>query len=346
MKDVPLSRLPRTLREAYRDTNVRSQLERFQHWQEQSERRIGSDGQYDHTETVDNYYDLLSELMQFGWNESLHFAPLSPSETLDESIVRHQRLLIEKLELQKGMRVIDVGCGVGGPMRRVAKESGATVLCLNNNEQQLKKAKRLNVEHDVDHLAEYLKCNFMDMSALEPESFDAAYAIESTCYAPDKERAFAEIFRLLKPGGLFWGQEMCLTNTFSSDDDEHCAIAKEIQYTLALSQMFSFAEVNQALESVGFAVVESQDREVQSGPSTPWYQPMLGKTASLRALRSIPMGRSLMIAGTRLTEMIGIIPKGTSAVVKFADRIAYAYVSGGQAGIFTPLYCFLARKPE
>ncbi len=346
MKHVSLSRLPKILREAYRDTNVRSQLEQFQHWQEQSEQRTGSDGQYDHTETVDNYYDLLSELMQFGWNESLHFAPLTPSETLEESIIRHQRLMIEKLELRNGMRVIDVGCGVGGPMRRVAQESGVTVLCLNNNEQQLQKARRLNIEHGVDHQAEYLRCNFMDMSALEPESFDAAYAIESTCYAPDKERAFAEIFRLLKPGGRFWGQEMCLTNNYSSDNKKHYAIAKEIQYTLALSQMFSFAEVNQALESAGFALIESQDREVTNEPSSPWYQPMLGKTASLRALRSIPLGRSLMVAGTRLTEMIGIIPKGTSAVVRFADRIAYAYVSGGQAEIFTPLYCFLAKKPK
>ena len=27
------------------------------------------------------------------------------------------------------------------------------------------------------------------------------------------------------------------------------------------------------------------------------------------------------------------------------DRTARAYVAGGKTGIFTPLYCFLARKP-
>ena len=154
------------------------------------------------------YYDLCSEFMQFGWNESLHFAPLTPAETLEESIVRHQRLMIEQLQLREGMRIADIGCGVGGPMRRVARESGATVVCINNNAQQLEKARSRNEEVGLDHLAEYVKCSFMDMSVIEANSFDAGYAIESTCHAPDKRGAFAEIFRVLKPGALFWCQEM------------------------------------------------------------------------------------------------------------------------------------------
>ena len=51
--------------------------------------------------------------MVFGWGESLHFAPLTPHESLEESIIRHQRLMIAKLELRPGMTVVDVGCGIG-----------------------------------------------------------------------------------------------------------------------------------------------------------------------------------------------------------------------------------------
>ena len=64
----------------------------------------------------------------FGWGESLHFAPLSPQESLEESKIRHQRLMISKLELREGMTVVDVGCGIGGPMRRVVREAGVRVL--------------------------------------------------------------------------------------------------------------------------------------------------------------------------------------------------------------------------
>ena len=43
--------------------------------------------------------------------------------------------------------------------------------------------------------------------------------------------------------------------------------------------------------------------------------------------------------------MLRVLPKGTADVVRLMDRAARAYVAGGRAGIFTPLYCFLARKP-
>jgi len=335
------------MRRAYRDWNVKSRVARLNNWVDRSrESELGSRS-YDHTETVNSYYSLCSEFMQFGWNESLHFAPLTPEETLEESIVRHERFMIKQLKLQRGMRVIDVGCGVGGPMRRVARESGAKVLCMNNNEQQLEKAKRRNVEEGLDHLAEYMKCNFMDMSAIEANSFDAGYAIESTCHAPDKERAFAEIFRVLKPGALFWGQEMCMTEKFDPDNSDHRAAKDKLMLGIALKDIATFSEVNHALESVGFQVVEAENKDIKDGPSTPWYQPMEGQSGTLsNAFRRTPLGRKAMAGGIWLAEAFRFFPKGSAAVVQLMDRTAEAYVAGGKMGIFTPLYCFLARKPQ
>ena len=338
--------LSRSMRRAYRDWNVKSRVARLNNWVDRSRESEPGSHSYDHTETVNDYYDLCSELMQFGWNESLHFAPLTPEETLEEAIVRHQRLMIERLRLREGMRIVDIGCGVGGPMRRVARESGANVVCLNNNKQQLDEARRRNLEAGLDHKAEYIQCSFMDMSAIEAASFDAGYAIESTCHAPDKERAFAEIFRVLKPGALFWGQEMCMTEKFDPDDSRHRAIKDELMLGIALNDIATFSDVDRALESVGFDVIEAMNRDVKDGPSTPWYQPMEGQSGTLRnAFRRTPLGRKAMIAGLRLAETFGFFPKGSAAVVRFMDRTAEAYVAGGKTGIFSPLYCFLARKP-
>ena len=284
--------------------------------------------------------------MQFGWNESLHFAPLRPEETLEEAIVNHQRLMIERLRLQEGMRVVDIGCGVGGPMRRVARESGAKVVCLNNNKRQLDEAKRRNITAGLDHKAEYVECNFMDMSTIEDSSFDAGYAIESTCHAPDKEGAFAEIFRVLKPGALFWGQEMCMTEKFDPDNSSHRAVKDKLMLGIALKDIATFSEVDRALEAVGFQVIEAMDRDIKDGPSTPWYQPMEGQSGTLRnAFRRTPLGRRAMIASLRLAETFRFFPRGSTAVVRFMDKTADAYVAGGKMGIFSPLYCFLARKP-
>lgn len=346
MKPSDLLKLPKNLRESFGDLNVSDSLKRYESWLERREQAKTQDDTYDHTETVSEYYDLFTELMQFGWNESLHFAPIAPDETLEEAIVRHQRHMIKKLELREGMKVIDVGCGLGGPLRRVATESGATVLGINNNEQQLAKAKLKTKEAGLDHSTEYCKCNFMDMSAIEASSFDAGYAIESTCYAPDKERAYAEIFRVLKPGALFWGQEMCLTNVFEPEDEQHCAIKDEIKFTLALSDIFKFEEVNRALEAVGFEIVEAGDKEVENDSSVSWYQPMEGLTSSLRSWLRVPGGRSTFAGGVRLAEVVGMFPKDSWRVIELLDRQADAYVAGGKSGIYTPLYCFLAKKPE
>ena len=338
--------LSRGLKASYRGSNVSRRAQRFENWTARASSE-GATTDYDHVETVREYYDLCSEFMVFGWGESLHFAPLSPHESLEESMAGHQRLIISKLELRPGMTVIDVGCGVGGPMRRVVREAGVRVVGVNSSEIQLDKAKALSADAGLDHMVDYAHCSFMDMSAIEDNSFDRGYAIESTCHAPDKAGAFAEIYRVLKPGTLFWGQEMCMTGKFDPDNDRHRAIKQDLVRGIALKDIETMDGVDRALEAAGFRIVEGVDRAVaQDGPATPWYRPMEawgGTVAS--ALRRTPAGRRALIGASRLAELLGVFPKGSSRVVELLDRTAGAYVAGGATGIFTPLYCFLARKP-
>ena len=341
-----LLKLSRELRHAYGDSDVRRRVQTFDNRIDRAAPRAASAGHYDHTETVLEYYDLCSGFMVWGWSESLHFAPLTPNESLEEAQVRHQRLMISRLELQPGMTVIDVGCGIGGPLRRVAREAGVHVVGINNNAIQLEKARRLDTEAGLDHMVEYEVCSFMDMSNIADDTFDRGYAIESTCHAPDKQSAFEEIFRVLKPGALFWGQEMCLTDTFDPSDYQHQAIKQDLMRGIALKDIATFGEVDQALEAAGFSVIEGVDRDIQQGPSTPWYGPMASRHGRLgTALRRLPLARSVFIAGTKAGEALRLFPKGSAEVVQLLDRTADAYVAGGRTGIFTPLYCFLARKP-
>ena len=342
---MKLHNLSNSLKDAYRGTDVTRRVQQFDGWIDRTAELGGATG-YDHAETVKDYYNLCSEFMVFGWSDSLHFAPLTPHESLEDAIVRHQRSMISKLELREGMTVVDVGCGVGGPMRRVVRESGVRIVGINNSDIQLEKAKTLNDEAGLSHMIDYVACSFMDMGAIEDGTFDRGYAIESTCHAPDKERAFAEIFRILKPGALFWGQEMCLTDKFDPTDSRHQAIKRELMRGIALQDVATMAEVKHALEAAGFQVIEAMDRDVQEGPSTPWYQPMESRHGTLsNALRRLPWGRRAFIAGAKLAEILRLFPKGSSEVVALLDRTADAYVAGGKAEIFTPLYCFLARKP-
>ena len=211
---MELGKLSSGLKTSYRGSDVNRRVKDFDGWMDRASSDEDAPIDYDHAETVKEYYDLCSDFMVFGWGESLHFAPLSPQESLEESKIRHQRLMINKLELREGMSVIDVGCGIGGPMRRVISEAGVKVVGINSSEVQLEKAKSLNAEAGIDHMVEFIACSFMDMGNIPDDTFDSGYAIESTCHAPDKAGAFAEIYRVLKPGAFFWGQEMCMTDKF------------------------------------------------------------------------------------------------------------------------------------
>ena len=337
------------LREADRvGGGIARRIRRFDGWLDRaSERNVDEATVYDHTETVKEYYDISNELMIWGWGESLHFAPLSPGESVQDSKIRHQRLMIDKLELREGMTVVDIGCGIGGPMRRVVEEGGVTVVGVNINETQMDRAKALNAAAGLEHMVDYLLCSFMDMSAVADGTFDRGYAIESTCHAPDKKGAFAEIYRVLKPGALLWGQEMCLTHRFDPGDEQHLAMKQDLMRGIALRDIATTVEVDQMLESVGFEVIEGMDRgAAEHGSATPWYQPLETWSRTLgNSLQGVPLGRKTAIGGTRLAELLRIFPKGSADVVKMLDQTASAYAAGGRSGIFTPLYCFLARKP-
>ena len=344
---MQLRKLSHGLKTAYRGSDVHGRVKRFDEWMERANAESSGPTGYDHAGTVQEYYDLCSELMVFGWGESLHFAPLSPKESLEESQIRHQRLMMAKLELREGMSVIDVGCGIGGPMRRVVRETGVRAVGINKSEIQLETAESLNAEAGLGHMIDLLSCSFMDMDSIADGAFDRGYAIESTCHAPDKAGAFAEIYRVLKPGALFWGQEMCLTDVFDPGDDRHRALKKDLMHGIALNEIATMGEVDRALEKAGFEIIEASDRAVdENSPATPWYRPMESPGSTLdNALRRIPLGRKVMIGASRLAESLGMFPKGSAEVIALLDRTANAYVAGGKTGIFTPLYCFLARKP-
>ena len=188
---MDIRKLSHGLKAAYRGSDVHGRVRRFDGWMDRANAEGPNPRGYDHADTVEEYYDLCSEFMVFGWGESLHFAPLSPKESLEQSQIRHQRLMINKLDLHEGMTVIDVGCGIGGPMRRVVRETGVRAVGVNKSEIQLETAESLNVEAGLGHMIDLLSCSFMDMGAIADGACDRGYAIESTCHAPDKVGAFS-----------------------------------------------------------------------------------------------------------------------------------------------------------
>ncbi|MCY3541330.1 MAG: methyltransferase domain-containing protein [Gammaproteobacteria bacterium] len=337
-------KLNQALADSFKGIDVQKRVDRLGDWQTRAAN--SSRAEYDHADTVNDFYDLSTELARWGWHESFHFAPIKKGESLNDAIVRHERSMMDKLQIDSTKTVLDVGCGIGGPMRHVVRATGARVRGININEHQIKVGQKLNLEAKLEHLANYVQCDFMNMTMLEPNSFDAAYAIESTAHAPDKIGAYDQIFRVLKPGAYFWGQETILTDKFRAENTEHQKIKERLMSTMALYEIGSISGVKTALESVGFKVFECEDLGQPSPGSVPWYMPLTGKGQFFHASRTSPVRRAYTLITLRVAEAFRLVPKGTAAATKLTAAVADASIEGGRAGIFSVLGCFLAQKPE
>jgi len=99
--------------------------------------------------------------------------------------------------------VLDVGCGVGGTSRYLAKKLGpdAAITGITLSPNQVKRATELATEQGVDN-AKFTVMNALKMD-FPDNSFDVVWACESGEHMPDKEAYINEMMRVLKPGGKF-----------------------------------------------------------------------------------------------------------------------------------------------
>lgn len=68
--------------------------------------------------------------------------------------------------------------------------------------------------------------------------FDSAYAVEATVHSPKLEMAYGQVFRALKPGGLFAIYEWVTTPKYDENNPEHRRIIHGIEVCIQLK--FSF----------------------------------------------------------------------------------------------------------
>ncbi|KAL6125023.1 hypothetical protein ACLB2K_077531 [Fragaria x ananassa] len=298
-----------------------------------------------YTDMVNKYYDLVTSFYEYGWGESFHFAPRWKGESLRESIKRHEHFLALQLGLKPGQKVLDVGCGIGGPLREIARFSSTSITGLNNNEYQISRGKELNRIAGVDKTCDFIKADFMKIPFPE-NTFDAVYAIEATCHAPDAYGCYQEIYRVLKPGQCFAAYEWCMTDSFDPNNAEHQKIKAEIEIGDGLPDIRLTGKCLEALKEAGFEIIWEKDlaKDVKESP-LPWYLPLDKSRISLSSFRLTAVGRFFTKNMVKALEYVGLAPQGSQRVQDFLEKAAEGLVEGGKKEIFTPMYFFVARKP-
>jgi len=295
---------------------------------------------------VNNFYNMVTDIYEYGWGQSFHFAPRNKSESFDMSIVRHEHYMALKLNLKKGMRIMDLGCGVGGPGRAIARFSGASVIGINNNEYQLQRCRDTLQREGPKDLCSYVKSDYMNLP-FEDSSIDGGIQVEAFAHAPDRFKLCKELFRVMKPGSCFAGYDWIITPKHNPNNPEHVRVKKAIELGNSLPDLPTIEHVLETIRAAGFEVLETEDKADTYNQHTDytWYD-ALEASYSFQGFKHTYLGRwvtSQLIWGM---EIVRLAPKGTLQIQTLLSDVAVELVKGGRMGTFSPMFFYVIRKPE
>ena len=214
--------------------------------------------------------------------------PLTPRQigAIDQFHTRGHAATAELAELAgigPDDRVLDLGCGIGGPARMLAHSRGCRVTGVDLSEGFIEAARYLSLrtgqhEHVEFHCASALALGFAD------QSFDVVLLQHVAMNIADRPRLYREIRRVLARGGRFatydvvrGGAEPCYPAPWAHDPVD--------------SFLLDPAATREAIEAAGLRVVAWRDdtpaaREwaaqlkaaaaARSGPSTPGLDLVMG----------------------------------------------------------------------
>jgi cyclopropane fatty-acyl-phospholipid synthase-like methyltransferase len=159
----------------------------------------------------------------------------------------------EWLQLAAGSRLLDVGCGSGGPALRLAETVGASVLGVDVLEEGIDTATQLAHERGLDDRASFLRVDAGGRLPFDEASFDAVLSIDAMCHLPNRLDILREWHRVTSPGGRILFTDPTIVTGLVTDAE----IAA--RSTIGV-YVFSVGSANeQLLAETGFGLLRSED---------------------------------------------------------------------------------------
>ena len=297
-----------------------------------------------YADMVNDFYNLVTDFYEWGWGQSFHFGPRFHNESFVESIKRAEYHLCSRLGMKPGVRALDVGCGVGGPMRNMAIFSGATIDGITINEYQVNVGNKYNAMHGLSDICKLTQGDFQKIPWADG-TFDVAYAIEATCHSPDRVQTFGGVARVLKKGGLFAGYEWVMTDKYNPKDKNHVRIKEGIEVGNGLPTLVDPSVIIDCMQKAGFEILDSYDanRGQHNSNEIPWYETLNGKM-SVSGFRMTHIGRMCTHTMVWFLELFRIAPLGSTRVSALLNATAIDLCDGGKLQVFTPSFFFIGRK--
>lgn len=195
------------------------------------------------------YTDDLIDFLETLWGEGY----LSPGG--EEEV----RMVLDGFDLA-GRTVLDIGCGSGGITLALAADHGAArVTGIDVEGPVLAKARRRAQDRGLSDRVDFLQVE-PGPFPFPDGSFDIVFSKDAMIHIPDKEALFADIFRILAPGGWLLASDWLIAH----DDEPTPEMKRYVELEGLSFGMASPDRYRRALEAAGFVDVELRNRN-------PWY---------------------------------------------------------------------------
>lgn len=221
--------------------------------------------------------------------------------------------LINALSINAGSRVLDMGCGLGGPARFVAKSTTARVTGIDLTQEFVETGNALTGQALMVDLVDLQHGSILDMP-YEDDRFDVAYMIHVGMNIPDKARIAAEAARVLKPGGMFGiydvmamnGAELAYPLPWASEKSQSF-LSTPRAYREALEQAgftlkMETDETDMALE---FFARQAEKQRLAIGPQILGLHLVMGPDFSTKIGNLVSALRDGHIAPVQITAQLG-----------------------------------------
>ena len=155
-----------------------------------------------------------------------------------------------------GLRVLDVGCGVGGCDLELLRSHGAgEVVGIDVEPQMIARCQALA---ERSGLTEKLDFRVVEPGPFPffPASFDAVFSKDSMIHIPDKPALYRDVLRVLRPGGLFLASDWLR----GLPGEESATMRRWMETADLRFAMETPENTARAMEAAGFAAVEVRNR--------------------------------------------------------------------------------------
>jgi arsenite methyltransferase len=201
-----------------------------------------------------------------------------------EQLTEARERILDNAALERGETLLDAGCGNGLVAFGALERGAGRVVFTDVSEPLLAESRSLAAELGVLELCEFVQASADELSAVPDGSVDVVTTRSVLIYVENKARAFAEFFRVLRPGGrisLFepintFGMEERRREFFAFDDPALGSIGVKLDAVFAEAQPpetdamldFDDRDLMALAESAGFFPVRTDVRLVVE-PSEP-----------------------------------------------------------------------------